>query len=145
MQVRKQWLDLDMEPWTSSKLGKEDIKAVYCHLVYLIYIESTSCEMPDWIKHKMESRLPGEISITSDMTMMPPSWQKTKRNLRAFWGKWKRRVKKTDLKLNIQKNQDHGIWFHHFMANRWGKIGTSDRLYFLGPQNHCRWWLQPWN
>ena len=103
MQVRKQLLELDMEPWTGSKLGKEDVKAVYCHLAYLIYIQRTSCEMPDWMKHKMEPRLPGEISTTSDMTMTWPLWQKMKRNLRAFWWKWKKRVKKTDLKLNIQK------------------------------------------
>ena len=61
-------------------LGKEYIKAVYCHLVYLIYMQSTSCEMPDWMKHKLESRLLGEISITSDMQMTPPLWQKVKRN-----------------------------------------------------------------
>ena len=79
MQVGKQWLELDMEPWTGAKLVKEDVKAVCCHLVYLIYIQSTSCEMPDWMKHKMESRLPGEISITSDK-QMPPLWQKAKGN-----------------------------------------------------------------
>ena len=61
--------------------------------------------MPDWIKHKLESRLPGEISITSDMQMIPPLWQKAKRNWRAFWWKRKSRVKKTGLKLNIQKTK----------------------------------------
>ena len=64
-----------MEQWTDSKLGKEYIQAVYCHLVYLTYMEST-CEMPGWMKHKLESRLPGEISTTSDMQMIPPLWQK---------------------------------------------------------------------
>ena len=72
MQVKKQQLELDMEPQTGSKLGKEYIKAVYCHPAYLTYIQSTSCEMPGWMKHKLESRLPGEISVTSDMQMTPP-------------------------------------------------------------------------
>ena len=67
MQVKKQQLEPDMEQWTGSKLGKEYVKAVYCHPAYLTYMQSTSCEMPGWMKHKLESRLPGEISITSDM------------------------------------------------------------------------------
>ena len=65
---------------TGYKLGKEYIKAVYYHLAYLTYMQSASCGMPDWMKHKLESRLPGEISITSDMQMTPPLWQKVKRN-----------------------------------------------------------------
>ena len=69
-----------MEQRTGSKLGKKYIKAVYCHPAYLIYMQSTSCEMPGWMKHKLESRLPGEISITSDMQMTPPLWQKVERN-----------------------------------------------------------------
>ena len=80
MQVKKQQLERDMEPGAVSKLGKEYIKAVYCHLAYLTFMQSTSCEMPGWIKHKLESRLPGEISITSDMQMTSPLWQKVKRN-----------------------------------------------------------------
>ena len=79
MQVKKQHLVLDMEQWTGSKLGKEYIKAVYCHPAYLTYMQSTSCEIPGWMKHKLESRLPGKISITSDMQMTPPSWQKARR------------------------------------------------------------------
>ena len=66
MQVKKQQLELDMEQQTGSKLGNEYVKAVYCHLAYLIYIQSTSCKMPGWMKHKLESRLLGEISVTSD-------------------------------------------------------------------------------
>ena len=61
-----------------SKLGKKYVKAVYCHSAYLTYMQSTSCEMPDWMKHKLESRLLGEISTTSDMQMMPPLWEKVK-------------------------------------------------------------------
>ena len=73
MQVKKQQLESDMEKWTGSKLEKEYVKAAYCHLAYLTYMQSTSCEMPGWRKHKLESRLLGEISITSDMQMTPPS------------------------------------------------------------------------
>ena len=69
MQVKKQQLKPDMEQWTGSKSGKEYIKAVYCHPAYLTYMQSTSCEMLGWMKHKLESRLPGEISINSDMQM----------------------------------------------------------------------------
>ena len=80
MQVTKQQLEPDMEQWTGSKLERENIKAVYCHPAYLTYMQSTSCEMPGWMNHKLETRLPGEISITSDMQMTPPLWQKAKKN-----------------------------------------------------------------
>ena len=66
MQVKKQQLELDMEQLTGSKSGKEYVKAVYCHSAYLPYVQITSWKMPGWMKHKLESRLPGEISITSD-------------------------------------------------------------------------------
>ena len=71
MQVRKQQLELDMEQQTGSKSGKEYVKAVYCHPAYLTYLQSTSCKMQGWMKHKLDIRLPGEISITSDMQMTP--------------------------------------------------------------------------
>ena len=71
---------MDMEQQTGSKSGKENIKAVYSHPAYLTHMQSTSCEMPGWMKHKLESRLPGKISITSDMQMTPPLWQKLKSN-----------------------------------------------------------------
>ena len=80
MQVKKQPLELDTEQRTGSKLGKEYVKAVYCHSAYLTYMQRTSCEMLGWMKHKLESRLKGEISITSDMQMTPPLWQKAKKN-----------------------------------------------------------------
>ena len=80
MQVRKQQLEFDMEKQTGSKSGKEYVKAVYCHPAYLTYLQSISWEMPSWMKHKLESRLPGEISITSDTQMTPLLWQKVKRN-----------------------------------------------------------------
>ena len=72
MQVMKQQFKPDMEKQTDSKLGKEYIKAVYYHIAYLTYMQSKSCKMLGWMKHKLESRLPGEISITSDRQMIPP-------------------------------------------------------------------------
>ena len=82
MQVKKQQLELDMEEQTGSKLGKEYVKAVYSHPAYLTYMQSTSCEMPGWMRHKLESRLPGEISITSDMQMTPPVFGRTDAKLK---------------------------------------------------------------
>ena len=80
MQVKKQQLEPDMEQQTGFKSGKEYVKAAYCHPAYLTYMQSTSCKMPGWMKHKLESRLPGEISITSGMQMTPPLWHKVKKN-----------------------------------------------------------------
>ena len=80
MQVKKQQLEPDKEQRIGSKLGKEYVKAIYCHPAYLTYMPSTSCEIPAWMNLKLESRLPGEISITSDMQMIPPLWQKVKKN-----------------------------------------------------------------
>ena len=76
MQVKKQQLEPDMEKQTGSKLGKEYGKAVYCHPAYLTYMQNTSCKMLDWMKRKLESRLPGDVSITSDMQMTPPYGRK---------------------------------------------------------------------
>ena len=78
MQVKKLRLEPDMEQQTGSKLGEEYISAVYFHPAYLTYMQGTSCEMLGWMKHKLESRLLGEISITSEMQMTPPLWQKVK-------------------------------------------------------------------
>ena len=80
MQVQKQQLELDKEEGTGTKLGKEYIKAVYCHPAYLTYMQSTSYEMPGWMKHKLILRFGEEISIISDMQMIPPLWQKVKRH-----------------------------------------------------------------
>ena len=80
MQVKKQQLELYMEQQTGSKLGKEYIEAAHCHPAYLIYMQSISCEMPGCMKHKLDSRLPGGISITSDIQLIPPLWQKVKKN-----------------------------------------------------------------
>ena len=95
MQVKKQQLELDMEQQTDSKSEKEYVKVVYCHPAYLAYIQNTSCEMQGWIKHKLESRLLGEISITSDIQMTQPygrEWKRTKEPLdeskRGEWKSW---------------------------------------------------------
>ena len=84
MQVKKQQFELDIEQQTGSKSGKEYIEAVFCQPAYLTYTQSTSCKMPDWMKHKLESRLLGGISITSNMQMTAPLWQKVKKNLRLL-------------------------------------------------------------
>ena len=78
MQVRKQQLELGMEQQAGSKSEKDYVKAVYCHPAYLTFMQSTSRELPGWMKHKLESRLLGEISISSDMQMTPPYGQKAK-------------------------------------------------------------------
>ena len=78
MQVKKQQLELDMEQQTDSKLGKEYVKAVYCHPAYLTYMQSTSCEMLGWMNHKLESRLLGKISTPSDMQIMAESEEELK-------------------------------------------------------------------
>ena len=76
MQVKKHQSELDMEQQTGSKLGKDYVKVVYCHPANLTYVQSTSCEILGWMKRKLESRLPGEISITSDMQMTPLNGRK---------------------------------------------------------------------
>ena len=105
MQVKKKQLELDMEQQTGLKSEKEYIKAVYCHPAYLSYMQSTSCEMPGWMKHKLESRLLGEISITSDMQMTPAFWQEAEEELKSLLMKVKEKTEKVGLKLNIQKQR----------------------------------------
>ena len=135
-------VEMDMEQQTGSTMGKIYVKAVYCHPAYLTFMQSISWETLDWMKHKLESRLLGEISITSVMQMILPYGRKwrTKESLdqseRREWKSW--------LKTRQLKNENHGIWSHHLTVNRWRNNGNSDRLNFLGLQNHCRWWLQPW-
>ena len=103
MQVKKQQLELDIEQQTGSKSGKEYVKAVYCHPAYLIYMQSTSCKMPGWMKCKLESRLQGEISRISDIwyaddtTLMAEREEK----LKSLLMKVKEESEKAGLKLNI--------------------------------------------
>ena len=104
MQVKKQQLELDMEEQSGSKLGKNYVKAVYCHPAYLTYKQITLCKMPDWMKHKLESRLLGEISITSD-TQSTTLMADSEEELKTFLMKVKEESEKTGLKLNIQKTK----------------------------------------
>ena len=105
MQVKKQQLELDMEQQTGSKLGKEYIKAVYCHPAYLIYMQSTSWETLGWMKHKLESRLLGEISINSDMADDRTLMAESEEELKNLLMKVKEESEKVGLKLNIQKTE----------------------------------------
>jgi len=91
-----------MEQQTGSKSGKEYVKAVYCHPAYLIYMQSTSWEMLDWMKHKLESRLQGAVSITSDMQMTQHLTAESEEELKSFLMKVKEKSEKVGLKLNIQ-------------------------------------------
>ena len=117
-----------------SKSGKEYIKAVYCHPAYLTYMQSTSCEMLGWMKDKLESRLLGEISITSDMQMTPPLWQKVE-ELKSLLMKVKEESEKVGLKLNIQKTKIMAF----SPITSWQIGGETVRDYFWGLQNHCGW------
>ena len=137
MQVKKQQLELDTEQKTGSKQEKEYVKAVYCHPAYLTYMQSTSWEIPGWVKHKLEIKIAGRninnLRYANDTILMAESEEE----LKSLLVKVKEKNEKAGLKLSIQKNKDRGIQSHHFMANRWGSNGNSDRLYFLGFQNHC--------
>ena len=119
------------EQWTGSKLGKEYIKALYCHPVYLTYMQSTSCKMPGWIKHKLESRLQGEISITSDMQMTPPLGRKqrgTKQPLdESERGEWKGWLKIQHSKTKIMASGPITSW----QIDR-EKVETMTDFIFLG-------------
>ena len=106
MQVKKQQLEPDMEQWTSLKLGKEYFEAVYCHPAYLTYMQSTSCEMPGWMKHKLDSRLPGKninnLKYADDTTLMAESEEE----LKSLLIKMKEESEKAGLKFNIQKTMN---------------------------------------
>ena len=121
MQVKKQQLEPDMEQQTGSKSGKEYIKALYCHSAYLTYMQSTSCEILGWMNHRLESRLLGKISATSN-TQMIPSNGRSEEELKSLLMKVKEESEKADLKLKVKKKKNHGIWSHHFMANRWETV-----------------------
>ena len=117
MWVKKQLLEPDVEQCTGSKLRKVYIKAVYCHPAYLTYIQSISCKMPGWMNHKLESRLPGEISkpqVCRWYHSNGKKWRGAKEpldeNERIEWKSW--------LKTQHSKNKDHAVRSHHFMVNR---------------------------
>ena len=97
-----------------SSLGKEYIKAVYCHPAYLTYMQNTSCEMPGWMKHKLESRLPGEILITSDMQMTPLFMAESEEELKSLLMKVKEKNEKAGLNSTFKKQRSlHPITSHH--------------------------------
>ena len=130
MQVKKQQLEADMEQWTGSKLGKEYIKVVYCHSAYLTSMQSTSYGILGWMKHKLESRLPGEISTICKYPVC--RWYHSNRIPLLI--RVKEEDEKTGLKFNIQKlmNGKRGIWSYCFMANRRGNSGSSGIFCFGG-------------
>ena len=116
MQVKKQQLELDMEQQVGSKSGKEYVKAVYCHPAYLTYMQSTSFEMPDWMKHKLELKLRNSNNfICADYTTLMAE----SKELKSLLMKVKEETEKVGLKLNIQKTKiNYNIQSHHFMTNR---------------------------
>ena len=127
-----------MEQWTGSKLEKEYVKYVYCHPAYLTSTQSTSCEMLGWMKHKLESRLPGEISKTSDM-QMTPHLRQSEEELKSLLMKMKEESEKVCLKLNIRKTKIKASG----LITSWQIDGEALEavrdFYFGGLQNHCRW------
>ena len=144
MQVKKQQLELDMKKQTDTKLGKEYVKAILSPCLFNLYAEYIMWnagldEAQTGIK--IAGRNISNLRYADDISFMAKSEEKLKNLLM----KVEEESEKAGLKLNIQKNKDHGIRSHHFMANRWRNNGNSDRLYFIGLQSHCRWWLQPWN
>ena len=128
-----------MVQWTGSKLGKEYIKAVYCHPVYLTYMQSTLCKMPGLMKHKLQSTVPGEISITSDMRMTPHLTAESEEELKSLLMKVKEESEKVGLKYNIQKTKIMAFGPITSWEIDGETVETVTEFYFLGLQNHCRW------
>ena len=137
-QVKNQQLEPDMEQWTGSKLGKEYVKAIYCHPDCLTSMQSMwNARLDDsQAGIKIARRNINNLRYADDTTLMA----ERKEELKSLLMKGKA-SEKAGFKTQHSENYDHGIWSHHFMANRWG---NSNRLNFGGLQNHCRWWLQPW-
>ena len=135
---QQQQLKLDMEQQTGSKLGKDYVKTIYYHPAYLTYTQSTSQETLGWKKHRLESRLPGEISITSGMQMTPPLWQKMKKELKSPLMKVKEGSEKVDLKLNIQKMKIMASGPITSWEIDGETVETVNDFIFGGLQNHCR-------
>ena len=129
---------------TSSKSEKEYVKAAYCHPTYLTYMQSTSWEILDWIKQigiKIAGRNSNNFRYTDDTILMAESEEE----LKSLLMKVKEESKKVGLKLNIQKTMIMASGPITSWQIEGGDSGNSDRLYFGGLQNHCRYWLQPWN
>ena len=128
------------------KIGKGVCQGCIVSPAYLTYMQSTSCKMPGWMNRKLESRLPGETSITSDMHMTPPYGRKqrgTKEHLdEGERGEWKSWLKTQHSKTKIMTS---GPITSLQLDGEKVELYFIDRLYFLGLQNHCGWWLQPWH
>ena len=136
MPVRKQQLEPDVEQCTGSKLGKEYVRAVYCHPAYLCTLIMQNAGLDEaQVGIKIAGRNINNLRHVDDTTLMAESEEE----LKSLLMKVKEESEKVGLKFNIQKNKDHGIWSHHYMANSWGNNGSEERLYFLGLQNHWRW------
>ena len=134
---------MDMEQLMGSKLGKEYSKAVYCHPAYLNYMQNTSCEMSGWMNHKLESRLTGEVSTTSDMQMYH-SKEDNEEELKSLLTKVEEESEKAGLKLNIQKPK---IMVSGPITSQQteGEKVEAAKDYCLGLQNHCGQWLEACN
>ena len=147
MQVKKQKLELDMEQQTGSKSGREYVKAVYYHSAYLTYMQNTSCKIPGWMKHSLESRSPGEISITSDMQMTPQKAEskvekaiaESKEELKSLLMKVKKHSQKAGLKLNIQKTKIMAFGSITSCQIDREKVQTVTDFIFFGLRNYCGW------
>ena len=130
MQVKKQQLELDMEQWTGSKLGKEYVKAVYCHPAYLTYAEYIM-----WNARLDEAQAEIEIarkSIKNLICRWHHTYGRSEEELKSPLMRVKEESENAGwLKTQLSENKDHGIWSHHFMASRWGNNGNSDRLYLF--------------
>ena len=130
MHVKKQQLELDMKNQTDSKLGKKYIKAIYCHPANLTYMQSTSCKMPGWMKHKLESRLLREISITIDDTIL---MAESEEELKSLLMKVKEESEKASLKLSIQKIKI--VASHLITSWQMEKLEAVTNFLFLGSKS----------
>ena len=141
MQVKKQQLEPDREPRTGSKLGKEYVKAVYCHPAYLIYMQSTSCKMLDEAQAgiKIAGRNINNLRYADDTTLMAESEEE----LKSLLMKVKEECEKAGLKLNIQKMKIMASGPITSWQIDGEKVETVTDFFSLGLQNHCRWQLQP--
>ena len=105
MQAKKQQLELDVEQWIGSKSGKEYVNTVCCHPAYLTYMQSTSCKIPGWMKHKLGSKIAGRninnLKYADDTTLIGESEEE----LKSLWMQVKEQSEKVGLKLNIQKTK----------------------------------------
>ena len=133
MQFKKQWLELDMEKWTGSKMVKENDKAVYCHSAYLTSMQSTTCKMSVWMNHSLYQDYQEKYQqpqICRWYHSKGRKWRGTKESLSES----ERGELRSWLKTQHSKNCNHVIQSHNFIANRRGKIGSNDKFSFLGLQ-----------